>query len=95
MKILVTGGREYADKRFMFAVLDRVHALFKIDLLIRGAARGLTGNLLDKTSLIVLAVAACSRLSLRRTGLWPHELLWPLLGQQIYNVHSQRGGQTL
>lgn len=40
MKILVTGGREYADKRFLFAVLDRIHAQFKIDLLIHGAARG-------------------------------------------------------
>ncbi len=40
LKILVTGGREYSNRPFVFAVLDRVHRTRGISLIIHGAARG-------------------------------------------------------
>lgn len=40
MKILVCGGREYADKARMFAVLDKIRADHLISHVIHGAARG-------------------------------------------------------
>jgi hypothetical protein len=40
LKILVTGGREYSNRPFVFAVLDRVHRARGISLIIHGAARG-------------------------------------------------------
>lgn len=40
MRILVTGGRDYNDADFVFAVLDRVHAKVGITLLIEGGALG-------------------------------------------------------
>lgn len=40
MKVLVTGGRGYADKEHMFAVLDDIDKHSGITHLIHGAARG-------------------------------------------------------
>ncbi|ATI15672.1 hypothetical protein [Bordetella phage vB_BbrM_PHB04] len=40
MKLLVCGGRDYADREAVFAALDRVHAKRPVTLLIHGAARG-------------------------------------------------------
>lgn len=40
MKLLVTGGRDYADRDAVFAALDRVDAKRKVFLLIHGAAPG-------------------------------------------------------
>ncbi|CAQ71565.1 SLOG family protein [Cupriavidus taiwanensis] len=37
---LVTGGREYDDREWVWAVLDRVHARRTITLLIQGEATG-------------------------------------------------------
>lgn len=38
--VLVCGGRDYFDKDRLYAVLDRVHAKIKIDLIIHGAQVG-------------------------------------------------------
>ncbi|MCY1363840.1 YspA, cpYpsA-related SLOG family [compost metagenome] len=40
MRVLVTGGREYNDRQWVWAVLDRVHARRPITLLIQGEATG-------------------------------------------------------
>ncbi|WP_108880724.1 DUF2493 domain-containing protein [Anderseniella sp. Alg231-50] len=48
MKVLVCGGRDYADARFLFDHLDRVHRQIGIAEIIHVAARGadtLVGNL--------------------------------------------------
>lgn len=38
--MLVCGGRDYADREFVFAVLDAQHSVVPIELLIHGDARG-------------------------------------------------------
>lgn len=40
MKLLVCGGRDFADRGFVFAALDRVDAKRRVFLLIHGAASG-------------------------------------------------------
>lgn len=40
LKILVTGGREYSNRPFVFSALDHVHHARGISLVIHGAARG-------------------------------------------------------
>lgn len=40
MRVLVTGGREYADRARVYSALDAVHAKHTITLLIEGGARG-------------------------------------------------------
>ena len=40
MRLLVCGGRDFADKEFVFATLDRTFAKRPITVLIHGAARG-------------------------------------------------------
>jgi len=40
MKILITGGRDFADRESLFAELNRLHATHPITLLIHGDARG-------------------------------------------------------
>lgn len=40
MKLLVCGGRHFADRAFVFSVLDRVDARRQVMLLIHGAAPG-------------------------------------------------------
>lgn len=40
MKLLVCGGRDFADRGFVFSVLDRVDAKRRVWLLIHGAATG-------------------------------------------------------
>jgi hypothetical protein len=40
MKIIVTGGRGYADKEFLFTVLDRLHNDLDFTFVIHGAAAG-------------------------------------------------------
>lgn len=40
MRILVTGGRDYADLAAVYRALDRVHAKHGIELLIEGGALG-------------------------------------------------------
>lgn len=40
MKILITGGRSYADKATVFRELDRIHTESTICTLIHGAATG-------------------------------------------------------
>lgn len=40
MRLLACGGRTFADRDFVFATLDRVHAKQPITLLIEGGANG-------------------------------------------------------
>jgi hypothetical protein len=40
MKILVCGGREYADQRFVFDCLDAVARKHQVTAIIHGAAKG-------------------------------------------------------
>lgn len=40
IRLLVCGGRDYADQNAVFRILDRVHAEIGIAVLIHGAARG-------------------------------------------------------
>lgn len=40
MKVLVTGGREYQNRPFVFQILDKIHARRPITLLIEGGADG-------------------------------------------------------
>lgn len=40
MRLLVTGGRNFADRDVLFATLDRLHAEHGFTLLIHGDARG-------------------------------------------------------
>jgi hypothetical protein len=45
VRLLVTGGRTYADRAFVFATLDRAHAKHRIALLIHGACCDRAGRL--------------------------------------------------
>lgn len=40
MRVLVTGGRDFWEHRFVFENLDRLHALHGFQLVIHGNARG-------------------------------------------------------
>ncbi len=40
MMVLVTGGRGYADKEFLFEVLDNLQRRYGFDMVLHGAARG-------------------------------------------------------
>lgn len=40
MKVLVCGGRDFSDRPFLFAVLDRVHAKRTTTTIVEGGARG-------------------------------------------------------
>lgn len=40
MKVLVCGGRDYTDSRYLFGYLDALHAVTPITDVIHGAARG-------------------------------------------------------
>lgn len=40
MIVLVTGGRDYRDRRELYAVLDRLHAERRFTFLVHGDARG-------------------------------------------------------
>lgn len=39
--VLVTGGRDFIDRKFVFKSLNKIHGDTSIDLLIQGGARGL------------------------------------------------------
>lgn len=40
MRLLVCGGRDYAEREHVYACLDRLHAKRPVTLLIHGAAKG-------------------------------------------------------
>lgn len=40
MMVLVTGGRGYADKEFLYKKLDKLHRIGRITRLVQGAASG-------------------------------------------------------
>lgn len=40
MKVLVTGGRGYADKEFLYSFMDHIHSGDRIHMVIHGAAAG-------------------------------------------------------
>lgn len=40
MKVIICGGRDYINATHLFAYLDKFHALFPIDELIEGGAKG-------------------------------------------------------
>jgi hypothetical protein len=40
MRLLVTGGRSFSDREFLFATLDALHAQHHFTLLIHGDAKG-------------------------------------------------------
>lgn len=40
MKVLVCGGRDFADKQAVFVALDSLHGIYSFDTLIQGGARG-------------------------------------------------------
>lgn len=40
MMVLVTGGRGYADKDFLFKVMDDLNRRYHFDMVLHGAARG-------------------------------------------------------
>jgi len=40
MRVLVTGGRDYADRATFYFVMDQLHAVHGFDCVIHGAARG-------------------------------------------------------
>jgi len=40
IKIIVCGGRDYADRDYLYAALDKIHKKKKIDLLVNGYCTG-------------------------------------------------------
>lgn len=40
MRVLVCGGREYADRDYLFMTLDIIHSQHPVDVVIEGCARG-------------------------------------------------------
>lgn len=40
MRILVCGGRDFTDRKYLFETLDYIHAAHSITCIIHGAARG-------------------------------------------------------
>jgi len=61
MRLLVTGGRSFGDREFLFATLDRLHAEHQFTLLIHGDAKGtdrLAGEWAQERGIEVLACPA-------------------------------------
>jgi len=61
MRFLVTGGRSFADRDFLFATLDRLHAEHGFTLLIHGDARGadrLASEWAQERGVLILACPA-------------------------------------
>lgn len=61
MKVIVCGGRDYADRDRVFEVLDALHCVTPITLLIHGAARGadsIAAEWAESTSIPVRAFPA-------------------------------------
>ena len=40
MRVLITGGRDFADRILLFEALDRLHAIHSFSVLIHGDAKG-------------------------------------------------------
>ena len=40
MRILVTGGREYKNRKFLFGILNLLHKKYSISVVVHGGARG-------------------------------------------------------
>jgi hypothetical protein len=40
MRVLVTGGRDFTDRKLLFETLDRLHSVHTFTVLIHGAASG-------------------------------------------------------
>ena len=58
MRLLITGGSKFTDRRLMWSVLDRLHAKHHFTLLIHGDARGadrLAGEWASERGVEVLA----------------------------------------
>lgn len=61
MRLLVTSGRIFSDRDFLFATLDRLHAEHHFTLLIHGDARGadrLAGEWAQERGVLILACPA-------------------------------------
>jgi hypothetical protein len=61
MRILITGGRDFADRDMLYRVLDQLHAEHSFSVLIHGAAKGadrLAGEWAGARGVEVLALPA-------------------------------------
>jgi NADPH:quinone reductase-like Zn-dependent oxidoreductase len=61
MRVLITGGRDFADRDLLFETLDRLHAVHGFTVLIHGAASGadtLAGEWAKECGVEVIARAA-------------------------------------
>lgn len=61
MRVLITGGRDFNDRKSLFTALDRLHAKHHFTLLIHGDARGadrLSGEWAEANGVGVLACPA-------------------------------------
>jgi hypothetical protein len=66
MRLLVTGGPDFADRDFLFAILDRLHGAYGFTLVIHGNAAGtdrLAGRWARRSGIQVLTCTAPSRVN--------------------------------
>jgi hypothetical protein len=66
MRLLVTGGPDFADRDFLFAILDRLHGAYGFTLVIHGNAAGtdhLAGRWARRCGMEVLTCTAPSRVN--------------------------------
>ena len=73
MKLIVCGGRDFADRAFLFAALDAVHRKRPVSLVIHGDAPGadrLAGTWAAARGIPVEAVPAQWKIYGRRAGPW-------------------------
>ena len=77
MRVLVCGGRDFTDKDFLFAVLDRINSQRPITDVIHGAARG--------------ADALANEWAYQRhVRMWPFPAAWKRDGKAAGPIRNQR-----
>ena len=69
MRLLVTGGRKFNDRAFIYQTLDALHAKTPISVLVHGAARG--------------ADTLCGEWAISRgVAVEPHPAKWAVYGRR-------------
>src|ERR1043165_7272006 len=84
MRVLITGGREFADRDLLFETLDRLHAVHGFTVLIHGAAPGadtLAGEWAEQRGIEVIARPADWKKHGRAAG--------PIRNQEMFKNNPQ------
>lgn len=77
MRVLVCGGRDYADREFLYEMLDLLHKKYTFTLLIHGAAHG-ADKMADDWAI------------LNKIPRHPHQAEWTLYGKGAGPIRNRK-----